>query len=164
MPDATAARSPWQHDGTQYWSITFIQAPREVVFDHLVRAEHTVKFYFGMPINEPRAVGDAVWYGKDAASAPIRGIVTALEAPARFAHTFVFAHNEDPPTTVEFRLHAEGPDLTRLEVRHFGFGPEASATYDDICGGWPVILSDLKTLLETGRGIAWPRGEAEGDG
>lgn len=46
----------------------------------------------------------------------------------------------------DIELHGQGVKLT---VLHSDFDPE-SATLESISNGWPVILSSLKTLLETG--------------
>jgi len=42
--------SPWKLDGVQFWSIDYIQAPREKVLAYLTRAEHTRRHYFGWPM------------------------------------------------------------------------------------------------------------------
>ena len=39
--------------------------------------------------------------------------------------------------------------MVKLTVVHDGFGPD-SAILEGISEGWPVILANLKTLLETG--------------
>ncbi len=157
--DTDHPTAPWQHAGIQFWSIDYIGAPPATVFAYLTRGEHTARYYFGMAINDPAAVGDPVWFGPDEAKSPIRGQVAAFEAPTRFAHTFAFGHFDEPATTVEFTLHQHGPAVTRLETRHYGFDSTDSGTYNDICSGWPAILSGLKTLLETGEGLPWPEGE-----
>jgi len=41
-----------------------------------------------------------------------------------------------------------GPS-TRLTLRHEGFAAD-TATYQQCASGWPVILSSMKTLIETG--------------
>jgi len=148
--------SPWKRDGVQFWSIDYIQAPRGTVFAYLTRAEHTQHYYFGMPINDPAAAGDPLWYGTNRQDAAIFGQVTAFDAPARFAHTFQFAGRDEPVSHVEFTLFDHGPDLTGLVTCHHGFAGRDSATYNDIAGGWPMILSGLKTLIETGKPLTWP--------
>jgi hypothetical protein len=46
--------------------------------------------------------------------------------------------------------------MCSLTISHTGFRAE-DQTFSDITGGWPVIASSLKTLLETGRGLPWPK-------
>jgi hypothetical protein len=50
---------------------------------------------------------------------------------------------------VTFEIEAEEGDQVRLTVTHEGF-EEGSAMLESISGGWPRVLANLKTLLETG--------------
>ena len=54
----------------------------------------------------------------------------------------------EPRSQVTFELEPQG-EVTRLTVVHDGFD-EDSVMHGLISGGWPQVLSDLKTLLETG--------------
>ena len=44
---------------------------------------------------------------------------------------------------------SEAVGVTKLTTIHDDF-PSNSKGYDNVAGGWPYILSALKTLLETG--------------
>jgi DNA-binding transcriptional ArsR family regulator/uncharacterized protein YndB with AHSA1/START domain len=57
-----------------------------------------------------------------------------------------------PRSKVTFDLEAIG-DLVKLTVVHDGFEP-GSSVLASISEGWPVILSSLKTVLETGTPLA----------
>ena len=46
--------------------------------------------------------------------------------------------------------------MCSLTVTHTGFKSE-DQTFADVTGGWPVILSSLKSVLETGKGMPWPK-------
>lgn len=54
----------------------------------------------------------------------------------------------EPRSKVAFDLEPLG-DMVKLTVVHDGFGP-GSAVLPGISEGWPRLMSDLKTLLETG--------------
>ena len=54
----------------------------------------------------------------------------------------------EPRSTVTFDLEPVG-DLVKLTVVHGGFAA-GSAVLPGISQGWPRLMSDLKTLLETG--------------
>jgi DNA-binding transcriptional ArsR family regulator/uncharacterized protein YndB with AHSA1/START domain len=54
----------------------------------------------------------------------------------------------EPRSKVTFDIEEDG-DLVRLTVVHDGFEP-GSKVVEMISGGWPRVLSGLKTLLETG--------------
>jgi DNA-binding transcriptional ArsR family regulator/uncharacterized protein YndB with AHSA1/START domain len=54
-----------------------------------------------------------------------------------------------PPTTITYEINPRG-DLCQLLVIHSGLTEDMS---DEIWGGWPQILSSLKSLLETGESL-----------
>ena len=54
----------------------------------------------------------------------------------------------DPPSRITWEIEPMGP-VCRLTVVHDGFEGR-TATYEQVGGGMPLILSGLKTLLETG--------------
>jgi uncharacterized protein YndB with AHSA1/START domain/DNA-binding transcriptional ArsR family regulator len=61
---------------------------------------------------------------------------------------------KEPRSTVTFELEPTG-ETVKLTVTHDGFEPgspmmEAVSGKRDFSGGWPQILADMKTLLETG--------------
>jgi hypothetical protein len=51
---------------------------------------------------------------------------------------------------VTFDIKPEGDGLVRLTVTHEDLDVEM---LKGISGGWPVVLSNLKTFLETGRAL-----------
>ena len=55
---------------------------------------------------------------------------------------------KEPRSKVSFEIEPLGQQV-KLTVIHDGFEP-GSTVLESISGGWPVILSSLKTLLETG--------------
>jgi uncharacterized protein YndB with AHSA1/START domain/DNA-binding transcriptional ArsR family regulator len=59
----------------------------------------------------------------------------------------------EPRSRVTFEIEPEDDDTVRLTVIHDGFD-EGSAMLESISGGWPRVLANLKTLLETGEGDA----------
>lgn len=54
----------------------------------------------------------------------------------------------EPRSTVTFDIEPAG-SAVKLTVTHSGFAPD-SEMLKGISGGWPAILANLKTLLETG--------------
>lgn len=55
----------------------------------------------------------------------------------------------EPRSTVTFDIEAVADGAVKLTVTHGGFVAD-SEMRRGVSGGWPVILSNLKTLLETG--------------
>ena len=65
-------------------------------------------------------------------------------------HRATFA--AEPRSTVTFEIEPAG-DYVRLTVVHDGFEP-GSAVLTGISQGWPLVMSSLKSLLETGDALA----------
>ena len=75
-----------------------------------------------------------------------------IAAPAGQAH-WDASVEDDRPSRVTCELHAVGPSTTRLRIVHEDFdGP--TATYTGGIEGWPLMMSSLKSLLETGKPLA----------
>ena len=51
-----------------------------------------------------------------------------------------------------FEIEPQGEKLIRLTVTHEDLERDPQML-DGISGGWPKVLSNLKTLLETGRAL-----------
>ncbi|MEJ8656093.1 metalloregulator ArsR/SmtB family transcription factor [Streptomyces sp. MS1.AVA.4] len=61
----------------------------------------------------------------------------------------------EPRSKVTFEIEPVG-EMVRLTVVHDGFEP-GSTVLEGVSGGWPAILSSLKTLLETGETLPEPQ-------
>jgi uncharacterized protein YndB with AHSA1/START domain len=60
---------------------------------------------------------------------------------------------KDRPSRVTYELSAAGPSTTKLRIVHDDFdGP--TATYTGSVEGWPLMMSSLKSLIETGKPLA----------
>ena len=55
----------------------------------------------------------------------------------------------EPRSRVAFDIEDAGNGVVKLTVVHDGFEP-GSAVLEGVSGGWPAVISALKTLLETG--------------
>jgi uncharacterized protein YndB with AHSA1/START domain/DNA-binding transcriptional ArsR family regulator len=69
-----------------------------------------------------------------------------------FSDEFVASANGDRRSRVTFELEPMG-DAVKLTVVHNGFDP-GSMMLGSVSGGWPRVLSNLKSLLETGEPMA----------
>jgi uncharacterized protein YndB with AHSA1/START domain/DNA-binding transcriptional ArsR family regulator len=69
-----------------------------------------------------------------------------------FSDEFLATVSGEPRSKVTFDIEPMG-EKVRLTVVHDGFEPQ-STVLESISGGWPAILANLKTLLETGETLA----------
>jgi uncharacterized protein YndB with AHSA1/START domain len=90
----------------------------------------------------------------------IDGEIIEADPPRRLVQTwhamFTPELAAEAPTRVTWELDEQPPGITRLTVTHeLENAPATASTVagDDpnAGGGWPFMLSDLKTLLETGK-------------
>jgi uncharacterized protein YndB with AHSA1/START domain len=132
----------------------FIAKPAKDVWSALTEKK-TIDQYYMAPVHKLELKkGGQISYGGD--KELISGTIIELQAPKILVHTFKFSGSDDPETRVSYQIKPIGEAMCSLSISHTGFKAE-DQTYADISGGWPVIASSLKTLLETGRTLPWPQ-------
>jgi uncharacterized protein YndB with AHSA1/START domain len=142
-------------EGPKFGITTYIAKPASEVWAALLTKEVVDRYYLAPLLTLEPKVGGRIAYGnKDAAV--IEGVIKQFEPQKLLVHTFRFAGSSDPETTVIYEVASEGEAMCRLRIVHVGF-QEENQTYEDTIGGWPMIASSLKTLLETGKPLPWPK-------
>jgi uncharacterized protein YndB with AHSA1/START domain len=80
-----------------------------------------------------------------------------VDPPRRLVQSFNAMWSDDvrtaDPSRVTWEIEPVGQDSCRLRVIHDQLSPDANS---QLYGGWPMILSGLKTLLETGELLTTP--------
>ncbi|MGR6912685.1 ArsR/SmtB family transcription factor [[Actinomadura] parvosata] len=145
---------------------TYIRTTPERLWQGLTDPAWTER-YWGVKLDSDWAVGSPVtWESQGVTMKDPEQVVLESEPGRRLAytwHTFTpefarvagFSADEldslmnDPRSAVSFDIEQQGEQV-KLTVTHGGFGP-GSAVRKGVSGGWPQILSSLKTLLETGQ-------------
>jgi len=130
-----------------------IRAPQERVWAAITTPEFTSRYYYGSTLTTDLTVGSPFTYHMPNGAPIVEGAVLASEPPTRLVHTYHSLWppmNEDAPTKVTWELEAMPGGVTKVTVVHEEFQRE-TATYTGLqSGGWTWILSNMKTLLETG--------------
>lgn len=82
----------------------------------------------------------------------VRGVIKEIEPPKKLVYTFRSEgpgpQHDEGDSLVTYDLVEDG-DATKLTVLHTGF-VKNSKLRNAISGGWPSVLSSLKTMLESG--------------
>ena len=133
-----------------------IKAPQERVWDAITKSEFTSRYYYGCALKTDLAVGSPFTYEMPNGSPIVEGKVVASDPPKRLVHSYHSLWppmNEDAPTQVTWELSSMPGGVTKVTVVHEDFQGE-TATYKGLQGGgWAWILSNMKTLLETGESM-----------
>jgi uncharacterized protein YndB with AHSA1/START domain len=132
----------------------FIARPAKDVWSALTEKKTIDQYHMAPSHTLELEKGGKISYGGEAEF--ILGTITELEVPTRLVHTFRFGGSEDPETRVAYEIEPIGDSMCSLTISHTGFLAE-DQTFADVTGGWPVIASSLKTVLETGHGLPWPK-------
>jgi uncharacterized protein YndB with AHSA1/START domain len=145
--------------------VTYIATAPEKIWRALVDTDVTRQYWIGSHDARARVnVSDwkvgSTWQHQrddDTHTTDVVGTVVESVPPHRLVITWARpteADDESKHSRVTFDLEPQGDGLVRLTVTHedLEHDPKMLAS---ISGGWPRVLSNLKTLLETG--YAFPR-------
>ena len=140
---------------TSFVYVTYIRSTPEKVFEAITRPE-VARRYWGHE-NVSEWTPGSNWQhvrDNDQRSVNIVGKVIEVDAPTRLVITWASpsqAADPDSYSRVTFEVAAyEG--MVRLTVTHDEL-EAGSGMAKGIQQGWPIVLSSLKSLLETGQGI-----------
>ncbi len=125
----------------------------EAITDPTIRA----KYHFGAGVESDWTPGSHYALKHPASDGPLaEGENLVVEPPLRLVQTFHAVWSDDAEREATSRLTWEIEpvgDSCRLIVTHDQL---SDTTPEEIYGGWPMILSGLKTWLETGETLTTP--------
>lgn len=151
---------------TQVYEV-YIKASPEAIWDAITSPEWTKKYAYQSSIEYELRPGGA--YRAHATpqmrefglpDVIIDGVVEQADPPRKLVHTYRFLFSEEMKaegfTRVTWEIERSTAGFSRLTVTHelegapIMAGMVASRFSEQGAGGWAWILSDMKTLLETG--------------
>ncbi len=142
-----------------YIYVTVIAASAEKVWQGLTTAEFTRQYWHSTSIQSDFKVGSRVEFLVENDEVGCEGEVLVCDYPKELSYTWAFPRNPDTraesPSRVTFKLETVAGG-TKLTVVHDQF-PSGSKMYELVSGGWPLVISGLKTLLETGSAVDFSR-------
>ena len=135
----------------------YIRTTPERLWEAVTDPEIRAKYNFGMAAHSSWQVGDRIDMTADKAPGPLgEGRVLEVDPPRKLVHTMTALWGEDVKAEGESRVTweiSEVGDSCCLVVTHDQLREGAN---DQLYGGWPMILSGLKTWLETGELLTTP--------
>jgi uncharacterized protein YndB with AHSA1/START domain len=136
----------------------YIRTSPEKLWAALTDGELTQKYFFGTRVKSAWKSGAELTYHDAKGGLMVEGKVVEVDPPRRLVQTWRAAYNpetaKERPSRVTWTIEAMGP-LCKLTVLHDDFDGE-TATWKSTGSGWPVVLSALKTFLETGEPLPLP--------
>jgi uncharacterized protein YndB with AHSA1/START domain len=126
--------------------VTYIESTPERVWHALTDADLSAQYWGHRNISDWRT-GDG-WEHQRTDGSGIADIVgTVLEADPPRRLVLTFGGPVEGPSRVVFDIEPYG-EIVRLTVTHENLADQAE--YEAASAGWPAVLANLKSLLETG--------------
>lgn len=163
---------PTTHPGaTAFVYVSYIRTSPEKLWEALTTPAFIRRYFDGGGPESDWAVGSPVrWSMGGEPAHDWDQHVLESDPPRRLAYTWhnyrpemqkmfgwsdeeLAARQQEPIARVAFEIERVSPEAVKLTVTHDGFAP-GSEMLAAISGGWPGILSNLKSLLETGEVVA----------
>jgi uncharacterized protein YndB with AHSA1/START domain/DNA-binding transcriptional ArsR family regulator len=131
--------------------VTYIATTPEALWNALTDPEQTAKYWKHRNVSG-WAKGDSWEHQRPDGGSDGLGSILEVDPPRRLSHTWGWSQDADDPakqSRVTFDLEPVG-DAVRLTLTHEDLSSE---DFDDAAQGWAMVLSSLKSMLETGRPI-----------
>ena len=150
---------------TQVYRV-FIKASAQAVWDAITKSEWVERYGYGgraefdlRPGGAYRAFASDAMKAYGSPDVIIVGEIVEADPPRRLVQTWHPVWDPqseaEPPTRLTWEIDEQPSGLTRVTVVHDvagapGVAKMVAGEVADAGGGWSYVLSDLKTLLETG--------------
>jgi uncharacterized protein YndB with AHSA1/START domain/biotin operon repressor len=136
----------------------YIRTTPEALWEAITNPEIRAKYSFGAGSHSDWTPGAHIDMSAPGAPGPLgEGAVLEVDPPRRLVHTMTALWGEDVraegTSRVTWDIATIGDDSCRLLVTHDQLREGAN---DQLYGGWPMILSGLKTWLESGELLTTP--------
>jgi uncharacterized protein YndB with AHSA1/START domain len=140
---------------TSFVYVTYIRSTAEKVFEAIMKPDLARRYWGHENVSDwqPGSKWEHVRANEER-TVELVGRVVEVAPPARLVITWANASQADDPAAysrVTFAVE-EYENMVKLTVSHDEL-EAGSGMATGISRGWPVVLSSLKSFLETGRGI-----------
>jgi len=135
----------------------YIRTTPDRLWEAITDSDIRSKYQFGNTITSDWTVGSTFEMGNPRAPMPLgEGVNLEVDPPRRLVQTMTALWSDD--------VKAEGTSRITWEIEPVGDSCRLTVTHDqlreganpELYGGWPMILSGLKTWLETGELLTTP--------
>ena len=136
--------------------VTYIRTTPEKVYEAITTPE-IARRYWGHENISDWEPGSKWEHVRASENRPVEivGKVVLAEPPRKLVITWSAASKADDPeeeSRVTFDIDEQASGMVRLTVTHDQLQPDSGMT-KGISKGWPLVLSSMKSFLETGTGL-----------
>jgi uncharacterized protein YndB with AHSA1/START domain len=142
-------------DHTEFVYVTYIATTPIKLWKALTSSEYTEKYFFGSSITSDWQEGSEVTYSRSGRVTDY-GQIVRCEPYQELSYTWMYVGDGvevKEPSRVTFKLIPLN-ETVKLVLKHENLQPgdlvDREDTFEGLNNGWPAILSNLKSLLETG--------------
>ncbi len=134
--------------------VTYIAAEPEKVWQALTSKDISARYWFGYNVNSDWKPDAPFALKNSEGKTTDEGVILECDPPRRLSYSWHPQYEEfrnERPSRVTFVIEPL-PGQVRLTVTHEDFD-EGSKVFESISDGWPMVLSSLKSWLETGAAL-----------
>lgn len=136
--------------------VTFIRTTPEKVFEAITRPDLARRYWGHENVSDDWRPGSRWQHVRPDADRTVDLVGEVLESdpPRRLVMSWANESQKDDPdqySRVTFDIEPRG-DMVKLTVAHDDLQP-GSGMLEGITKGWPLVLSSMKSFLETGQGF-----------
>jgi uncharacterized protein YndB with AHSA1/START domain len=129
----------------------FVRASQQQVWSALTEGQQTVRYFFGTAVSSDFQVGSRVIYTSVTGELAVEGRILVANPPNKLVHTWRVLYDpgmSHEESQVTWLIETRGA-ACKLSLIHDLVG--APLVAEQVANeGWILVLSSLKTLLETG--------------
>ncbi len=130
----------------------FIRSTPEQVWNALTDGQLTAQYFFGTVVKSALTPGSEIHYALPDGTPMIDGVVKEAVAPVKLIHTWKVRYDPSlaqEESVVTWLIEKRGESAKLTAIHDLQRAPNTAAQVGK--ESWSLVLSGLKTLLETGR-------------
>jgi uncharacterized protein YndB with AHSA1/START domain len=144
-------------NGSTFQYEAYIRASADDVWRAITDGKQTAQYFYGSPVKSSLKTGaDFLYLTPDGKERMAEATIFAIEPKHRLIlekYRLLYSPPvaEDKPSRETWEVTPMG-EITKVVVVHDEMSPNG-ATYKDVSAGLPLIVSSMKSLLETGNAL-----------
>ncbi|OPA80559.1 hypothetical protein BVG16_07500 [Paenibacillus selenitireducens] len=141
---------------TTFVYVTYIATTPEKLWEALTSSDFTEQYFFGSQIQSDWYEGSDITFSRNGQVSDY-GKILKCEPHRLLSFTWTYVEDKasrEKPSQVTFELKPMDHSTVKLTLKHENLVPtdivDKDDTFEGLNNGWPAIMSNLKSLLETG--------------